>query len=392
MILLDKRNNSFILILTIGVFGILNTEMGIVGILPLLADHFQVSISIAGLLVSLFALAVAISGPTFPLLFSGINRKKVMLLVLGVFILGNIVSIFASNFTIALIARVIPAFLHPVYISIALTVAASSVSKEEAPKAVSKVMMGVSAGMVLGVPITSFIGNATSIEMAMLFFAIVNAIAFISTLLFVPSMPVEEKLSYGSQLSVLKKSITWLSIATVLFINAAIYGVNSYLAEYLETITNISGKNISLMLFIFGGASIVGNIVAGKLLTKNALKSVVTYPFALGTVYILLFLVGQFTVPMALILLVFGIVVAIGNNICQYWITSAAPEAPEFSNGLFLASGNLGVTIGTSVGGLFISGFGVQYIVLGGLLFLILSLTFILLRNYVYKSKNKLYS
>ncbi|MCZ0070329.1 MFS transporter [Bacillus sonorensis] len=389
---MDKRNNSFILILTIGVFGILNTEMGIVGILPLLADHFQVSISIAGLLVSLFALAVAISGPTFPLLFSGINRKKVMLLVLGVFILGNIVSIFASNFTIALIARVIPAFLHPVYISIALTVAASSVSKEEAPKAVSKVMMGVSAGMVLGVPITSFIGNATSIEMAMLFFAIVNAIAFISTLLFVPSMPVEEKLSYGSQLSVLKKSITWLSIATVLFINAAIYGVNSYLAEYLETITNISGKNISLMLFIFGGASIVGNIVAGKLLTKNALKSVVTYPFALGTVYILLFLVGQFTVPMALILLVFGIVVAIGNNICQYWITSAAPEAPEFSNGLFLASGNLGVTIGTSVGGLFISGFGVQYIVLGGLLFLILSLTFILLRNYVYKSKNKLYS
>ncbi|MCT6593194.1 MFS transporter, partial [Pantoea dispersa] len=84
-----------------------NTEMGIVGILPSIADHFHVSISQAGLLVSLFALAVAISGPIMPLLFSGINRKKVMLLVLGVFVLGNIVSMFASSFIILLIARVI---------------------------------------------------------------------------------------------------------------------------------------------------------------------------------------------------------------------------------------------------------------------------------------------
>src|SRR5688572_6257937 len=110
---MSKHNNLFIFILTIGVFGILNTEMGVVGILPLLADHFHVSVSQAGLLVSLFALAVAISGPILPLLFSGINRKKVLLLVLGVFVVGNIVSIFAPNFTIALIARVIPAFLHP---------------------------------------------------------------------------------------------------------------------------------------------------------------------------------------------------------------------------------------------------------------------------------------
>lgn len=382
--LVAKRNNLLILILTIGVFGILNTEMGIVGILPLIADHFHISISKAGLLVSFFALAVAISGPILPLLFSGINRKKVMLLVLGVFVLANIVSIFASNFTILLIARVIPAFLHPVYVSIALTAAATSVSKEEAPKATSKVFMGVTGGMVLGAPISSFIANTTSLEMAFVFFTIVNAIAFIAILLFIPSMPVKERLSYGSQLSVLKKTITWLSIAAVIFINAAMYGVSSYLAEYLETITHIPGKTLSLMLFIFGGASIIGNIVAGKLLTKNAIKSVASFPFVLAAVYLLLFLMGQFTVPMAFIVLIFGIVVAIGNNISQYWITSAAPEAPEFSNGLFLASGNLGVTTGTSVGGLVISGMGTQYVVLGGFLFLIMSLVFILIRNYKY--------
>lgn len=98
---------------------------------------------------------------------------------------------------------------------------------------------------------------------------------------------------------------------------------------------------------------------------------------------------GQFTVPMAFIVLIFGIVVAIGNNISQYWMSSAAPEAPEFSNGLFLVSGNLGVTTGTSLGGLVISGLGTQYVVLGGFLFLILSLVFILMRNYKYSSINQ---
>jgi predicted MFS family arabinose efflux permease len=223
--------------MSLGVFGIINTEMGVIGILPSLAEHYDVSVSQAGLLVSLFALAVAIAGPTMPLLFSGMDRKKVMLLVLGIFVLGNIVSIFTSNFTIALVARIIPALFHPIYCSLAFTVAAASVSKEEAPKAVSKVFIGVSAGMVIGVPIVSFIASAASIEMAMLFFTIVNALVFIATLLFVPSLPVTERLSYGTQLSVLKKSITWISIATVILLNSAIFGVYSYLAEYLNTVT-----------------------------------------------------------------------------------------------------------------------------------------------------------
>jgi predicted MFS family arabinose efflux permease len=147
---LTKRNNLLIAILTIGVFAIINTEMGVIGILPLVAQHFQISISKAGLLVSIFALAVAVSGPIMPILFSGVNRKKVMLFVLGIFLLGNIVSVFASSFIVLLIARVVPAFFHPIYCSLAFTVAAGSVSREDAPKAVSKVFVGVSAGMVLG--------------------------------------------------------------------------------------------------------------------------------------------------------------------------------------------------------------------------------------------------
>ncbi|MBT2654612.1 MFS transporter [Bacillus sp. ISL-18] len=387
---MTKQNKLLIFILTIGVFGILNTEMGFIGILPSISEHFHVSISKAGWLVSLFALVVAVSGPTMPLVFSGINRKMVMLLVLGVFVVGNTVSIFTSNFTILLIARIIPAFFHPIYCSLAFSVAAASVSKEEAPKAVSKVFIGVSAGMVVGVPIASFIASATSLQMAMVFFALVNAFCFLATLIFIPSMPVEERLSYGSQFSVLKKSITWLSIVTVILLNSAVFGVFSYLADFLKTVTNIPANTISLLLFVYGGANIIGNILAGKLLTKNANKFVAAFPFVLGIIYILLFLFGRFTFPMAFITLIWGILGGIGGNINQYWLSTAAPEAPDFANGLFIASCNIGTTIGAAAGGLFISELGTRYVVLVGILSLILSLVTILLRNYRYSPTKQL--
>jgi predicted MFS family arabinose efflux permease len=384
-----KGNNLLIFILTIGVFGILNTEMGVIGILPAIAEQYGISVSQAGLLVSLFALGVAVAGPTMPLLFSGIDRKKVMLLVLGIFVLGNIVSVFTTNFTVALIARIIPALFHPVYCSLAFSAAAASVSKEEAPKAVAKVFIGVSAGMVVGVPIASFIASATTLQMAMAFFAIVNILAFIATFLFVPSMPVKKKLSYGAQFSVLKKSVTWLSIVAVILLNGAVYGVYSYLAEYLQTVTNMSSNLVSIVLFIYGGANIIGNVIAGKLLSDNANKSVMIFPFALGAVYIILFLFGQFTVPMAIITLIWGVLAGIGANINQYWVISAAPEAPDFANGLFLTSANLGVTFGAAAGGLFISEMGTVYVVFVGILALILSLVTIFLRIYMLAPKQQ---
>lgn len=387
---MSKRNNLLIFILTIGVFGILTTEMGVVGILPLIADHYHISVSQAGLLVSLFALAVAISGPILPLLFSGINRKKVMLLVLAIFIVGNIVSMFASNFTILLIARVIPAFFHPIYCSLALTVAATSVNEAEAPRAVSKVILGVTAGMILGVPITNYIASATSLEIAMLFFAIVNALAYIATLVFIPSMPVKERLAYGSQVSILKRPLIWLAILTVIFIGSATSSVNTFITEYLETVTDISGNILTLALFILGLASLIGNLVGGRLLTRNAMKTAITFPIALGMVHLVSLLTGTSTGPMMFTILLWGFLFAIGNNVSQYWITSAAPEAPDFANGLFLSFSNLGVTIGTAVGGLFVSGMGAQYIVLGGLLFLMLSLVSILIRKYMFDFKKHL--
>ncbi|RRJ62090.1 MFS transporter [Paenibacillus oralis] len=199
-------------------------------------------------------------------------------------------------------------------------------------------------------------------------------------------MPVEERLSYGMQFSVLKKTVIWISIVTVILLNSSIFGVYSYLAEYLKSVSNMSPDTISLTLFIFGGANIIGNIVAGKFLTHSAAKTAVTFPLLLGAVYVILFFTGQFTVPMAIITLVWGILAGgIMANINQYLIASAAPEAPDFANGLFISSCNVGTTLGSVAGGLFISEMGTQYVVLVGILSLILSLFTIILRTYMYR-------
>lgn len=381
-----KQKKLLILILTIGVFGILNTEMGVIGILPEIAEHFNVSVSAAGWLVSIFAIGVAVSGPTMPLLFSGINRKKVMVLVLIVFVIGNIVSIFTSNFIILLIARLIPALFHPVYCSLAFSVAADSVDKEEAPKAVAKVFIGVSAGMVVGVPIVSFVAGISNLQMALAIFAIVNIVVLIATLLFVPSIPVQEKISYGVQLNVLKNTNTWLAVIIVILLNAAIFGVYSYLADFLQSVTHVSSTFTSLLLFIYGAANIIGNILAGRLLVDKPAKTTVALPFLMGATYLILFFAGQFTFPMALIILIWGVLAGLAANINQYIITTAASEAPDFANGLFLSACNIGTTIGAAAGGVFIAKMGTQYVVLVGLLSLVLTAVFIFLKNYRQKA------
>jgi len=381
-----KGNNLIVLILTVGVFGILNTEMGFIGILPDIADHYGVSVATAGWLVSIFAIGVAISGPTMPLLFSGVYRKKVMVLVLSIFVAGNIISIFTSSFTVLLIARIIPALFHPVYVSLAFSVAANSVSIKDAPKAISKVFIGVSAGMVVGVPIASFMASTFNLQIALSFFALINILVLIASLLFIPSIPVKESISYGAQLGVLKKSLTWFSILSALLFNAAIFGVYSYLAEYLQTVTNVSSSVTSFMLLVYGAANIIGNVLAGRLLTSNPIKTMVFVPVLLGLLYAILFFTGQFTFPTAILILIWGILAGIGANITQYVVSSAATKAPDFSNGLFLSSVNIGTTIGAAVGGLFISSMGTSYVILVGIFAAILSLVFILLRNHKYSS------
>lgn len=381
------RPGLLVLILTFGVFGIINTEMGVVGIIPRIAETFGVTVPEAGWTVSVFALIVALSAPVMPLLFSGVNRRTAMLLALGLFTVGNIVSALTDDFAVLLVARAVPAFLHPVYVSMAFSVATASVPQEMAPKAVSKVFVGVSAGMVLDVPVTGFIAGHTSVSVAMAFFAIVNASVLIATIFCIPSLPVQRKLSYGAQLGVLRKAVTWHSVIAFTFINGAMFGFFSYMSDFLDTVTELPFDAVSVLLLVYGGANIVGNVVAGRLLFRNARRCMIVVPFLLSAAYLLLFATGSQTIPASVLILVLGILAGIASNTGQYMISDAAPEAPDFANGLFLTSANLGTTVGTAVCGVFITGFGSRYSLMGALLFLAAGIGFVLVRNHIVKLK-----
>lgn len=370
------KNNLIVFILTIGVFSILNTEMGVIGILPIVASTYNIEISVAGLLVSLFALAVAVSGPILPLLLSKYNRKTIMIISLGTFFICNVISAFAGSFWLVLVARVVPAFLHPVYVSLSFAIASSSVAKQDAPKAVAKVMVGVSAGMVLGVPVMSYIANLFSLEIAMLAFALVNLIALALTIIYVPSMPVKEKMSYGSQLKILKDINLWWALIAVILLNGANFGVYGYLADYLERVSLLSTEFVSITLLIFGLANILGNVIAGRLLSQRPLSFVGIYPFLLTVLFLVMLFLGNMGFVIMGIVLIWGILVGCAANINQYWITRVASNVPDFANALFLVATNVGTCIAAFVCGIFIDEFGINNVVLGGILFTVLSIGF----------------
>lgn len=368
-----KNKTLLIYILVVGVFGILNTEMGIIGILPYVAETYGVDIVTAGLLISLFALGVAIAGPTMPLIFSQFPRKPVMLLVLGSFTLCNTISLFVTDFDLLLALRVLPSFFHPVYCAMAFSVAAELAGEKNAPKAVAKINVGVSAGMVIGVPISNFLAETFSLEASFAFFAAVTLLAFVATWIFVPSIAQGARLSYGSQLKALKRKMVWLSIFAVIFLNGSVFGVFNYLAEYLAKVTVAEPIFVSALLFVYGLCNILGSILAGNLLIKMPGATVKFFPFALSAVYVFIFSGGEILSFMAFLTIAWGILGGINANINQYWLSRAVPESSDFANGLFLTAANFGTMLGTAFSGGFIHRFGTASVVLGGLTFATLS-------------------
>lgn len=383
---MKKPSNALMtFILAVGVFGILNTEMGVVGIIPQVAQRFAVSVPDAALLVSGFALIVAIAGPTMPLLFSKMNRKTVMLLALGVFTMCNAAAVFAPSFEVLLALRVIPAAFHPLYVSMALSVASQTGDAKQAARASARVFVGVSAGMVVGAPVASLLASVVSLDASMAFFALVTALVFAMTVLLVPSMPVEKGMSYAGQLTILKKPLLWASLLSVIALNGAMFGFYGYLADFLGTVSGLGAVGVSAMLLVYGLANIAGNLVAGRTLATRAAQTIAVVPFALAVTFVALFAVGRLSVGAAVVVAVLGVFVGVGNNVNQHLVSTAAPEAPDFANGLFLTAANLGMTVGAPLCGLFITAAGTRFAIVGALVLLAASVVLIAVRQVLAK-------
>ncbi|WP_339290847.1 MFS transporter [Paenibacillus sp. FSL E2-0201] len=377
---MKKINPLLIIILALGVFGIITTEMGIIGVLPQITQKFNITTSQTGWLVSIFALVVAISGPFLTLLASGINRKVILLTAVLIFAISNIVYAYTTMFEVMLIFRIIPAIFHPVFFSVALVTAAQLVPPDKSTKAVTKVFAGITVGFAFGVPLTSYLADKISLEVAFLFGAVVSIIAFLGILAWLPSMPVKEKMSYGKQLGILRKPLLWLNIVTVIFIFAAMFSVYSYFAEYLGQVTHMNGSWISIMLMAFGIVMIFGNFLFGGLLHKSIPKTVIMFPLLYAVTYFFVYFLGSYFIPMVIIIIIWGVVHSGGLIISQAWLTTETKEAPEFGNSLFISFSNLGITIGTSIGGWFISRSGKHELIWIGIIFSLLAFLSIIIK------------
>ena len=349
--------------MALGAFGIITTEFGVIGILPAIAKAFNISIDTAGWLLSGFALTIALTGPFTTLLTARINRKIMMCLVLAIFVLSNFLSAIAPNFTVLMIARILPAFLHPVFWAVATVAAAKQVEPKDAPKAVSVILAGLSLATVLGVPITTYVADLFNWQASFILSGIINLFAFAALLLFVPSMPVVETISLKQQLTILKKRQLWINLFATFIMIAGMFSTYSYLAEYLGKVTKMSGGTISLMLLVFGATGIVGNWLTGIALSKNVQITNRVFLLSLGLIHLLAYNFGDLFIPMAFIISIWGFIHIGGFLIGQTRTTSEAPEAPELATSLMVSFGNAGVTLGTILGGLTITYFSVHEVV-----------------------------
>ncbi|WP_340015020.1 MFS transporter [Paenibacillus sp. FSL K6-1318] len=373
----QQVNPLLILILALGVFGIITTEMGIVGVLPQVAHKFNITAAQAGWLVSIFALVVAVAGPFLTLLASGMNRKIILLTAVLMFAISNVVYAYATTFDTMLIFRIIPALFHPVFFSVALVTSAQLVPAEKSSQAVAKVFTGVTAGFAFGVPLTSYLAERLSLEIAFLFGAMVSVLALIGIWIWLPSMPVKEKMSYGKQLGILRKPGLWLNVAAVIFIFAAMFSVYSYFAEYLGQVTQMSGSWISVMLTVFGVVMIIGNLGFGQFLRKSVVRTVLMFPLLYIAAYALVYWAGPHFMWMVIVVIIWASVHSGGLIVSQTWLTAEAQDAPEFGNSLYVSFSNLGITLGTAIGGWFIANLGIHQLIWSGMIFALIALVLI---------------
>lgn len=350
-----------IYILALGAFGIITTEFGVIGILPNISREFDVSIDTAGWLLSAFAITVAISSPFITAFTTKINRKLLLCMVLGVFVLSNLLSSISTNFTMLMVARVLPAFLHPLFWNISMAIA----FKQGGAKAVSIVMAGLSLATVLGVPLTTYAADLFNNWQASFYVgSFISLIAFLGLLFFVPSMPASKDKTSQNQLYVLKNPQLWLNLTSTILTLAAMFSSYTYLAAYLEKISHMDGAEISIMLLLFGGMGIIGNWLMGLALNRNLLVTVRLFFISLISVQILAYYFGGIFIPMVLIISLWGMIHTGGFLVPNIRTTQAVPHsALEFVNSLLTSCYNIGISLGAFLGGFIIAKYGIHQIV-----------------------------
>ncbi|MEY1422237.1 MFS transporter [Morganella morganii] len=336
------QNNVMLILLSLSlaVFGVITTEVAVIGLLPQLTEQLQITAPQVGFLVSIYAVVVAITGPAI-----------------------------THQYDVILFFRILPALTHAVFFAIALVVAANVVPPARSAHAIAIVFSGVAVGMVPGMPLSAFIAEIFTLSAAFWFGALTSVVAFTGIALFVPSLPVTQVLRVREQLAILQRGDVWLSIAAVTLIFFAMFAGFSYIADYLVTITGFSNNMTSALLVVFGISGYFGNFIFSRYLQRNVIKTTSLYPLLFILIYLAVWLCGASSWLMVPVVVLWGILHTSGLIVSQTWLLREAGNTPEFANSLYIGFSNLGITLGAMAGGRMIRSFGVETIIWAGIAF-----------------------
>lgn len=356
-----------LLALTVSAFAIGTTEFVIVGLLPTLAADLGISLPSAGLLVSLYALGVAIGAPILTALTGRMPRKLLLLSLMALFTAGNLLAWQAPGFAALVAARLLTGLAHGVFFSIGSTLATSLVPREKAASAIAIMFTGLTVALVTGVPLGTFIGQHFGWRETFLAVSLLGAVAFVASLVFVPGqLRHAPPASLDQQARVLTQPRLLLVYATTAIGYGGTFIPFTFLAAILTEISGFSAGAVGWVLLVYGVSVAIGNLWGGRLADRHGAIPALRRIFAaLAAVLLLL----NFTAPhpwLAIATVLLWGAVAFGNvpGLQVYVVKQAerfAPQAVDVASGLNIAAFNLGIAGAAWAGGLIVSHWGLRH-------------------------------
>lgn len=346
-----------LLALTISAFAIGTTEFVIVGLIPTIAEQLGVTVPSAGLLVTIYAIGVAIGAPVLTALTGRVPRKLLLISLMVLFTLGNLLAWQSPGYGTLVVARLLTGLAHGVFFSIGSTIATSLVAKEKAASAIAIMFGGLTVALVTGVPLGTFIGQHFGWRETFLAVSLIGVIATVASAILVPNnIKNQASASIKEQFKVLTHPRLLLIYAITALGYGGVFTTFTFLAPMMQELAGFSAPAVSWILLAYGIAVAIGNIWGGKLADRHGAVRALSFIFAALAVLLLVF---QFTASHSIAALLTVIVMgvfAFGNvpGLQVYVVQKAeqyTPNAVDVASGLNIAAFNVGIALGSVIGG-----------------------------------------
>jgi DHA1 family inner membrane transport protein len=341
-------------------FGIGTTEFVIMGLLPDMARDLAVSIPRAGLLVTGYALGVTFGGPVLALATAKADRRHALLLLIGIFILGNLLCAVAPNYWLLMGARVVTAVCHGTFFGLGAIVAAGIVPPAKRARAIAMMFSGLTLANVLGVPFGTALGQALGWRATFWAVVAVGVVAAAALALWLPKRIPSQSTSLIAEARTLKRAGVWLAMSISTISSIALFSVFTYIAPILERVTGISPHGVTMVLLLFGAGLTLGNAVGGRLGDWKLMPSMIAGFLLLVAIQLVFHFTNAAPIPAAITIFVWGVLVFVIVPLSQMQVLHAARGAPALASTLNQSAFNLGNATGAWLGGAAITA-GISY-------------------------------